>query len=300
MNEQIKEKTELTEKIIKAFLPKVQGLQKTVIDAMNYSFTVGGKRLRPMILMETGKYYGAREELLAPFMAALEMIHTYSLVHDDLPEMDNDELRRGMPTTHIQYGQDMAVLAGDGLLNYAFETAVKAFDVCKDAKEISSVIRALKVLGNKAGIYGMIGGQTFDVESEKKGLQLQEDEILFIHRLKTGALLQIAFMVGAILAGAPEEEIQKLERIGEHVGIAFQIQDDILDVIGSTEELGKPVGSDCRNEKCTYVSIMGLEHAKERQTQESHQAVELLTQLKGEGDLSFLQNLVLSLITRTK
>lgn len=311
-NEVLKSKTIKVENLIKEYLPVEEGYQKTVIEAMNYSFLAGGKRLRPLMMQESYLFYGGNKKIVEPFMAALEMIHTYSLVHDDLPEMDNDELRRGMPTTHVKYGADMAVLAGDGLLNFAFETAMKSFDEALNSKDENNVndsekvilmerlVKALKVLATKAGIYGMIGGQTLDVEAEKKNFKLDMNEILFIDEYKTAALLQASLMIGGILAGASDEEVAKLEKIGRLLGIAFQIQDDILDITSTTEELGKPVGSDDRNNKVTYVSLMGLDQAKEEQKKYSGEAVHLLGLLNGIGDIHFLRELVESLVTRTK
>ncbi len=290
------------ETIIKSYLPKVEGYQETVMDAMNYSFMAGGKRLRPMIMQKSYKAFGGVGRIIEPFMAALEMIHTYSLVHDDLPEMDNDELRRGKPTTHIKYGQAMAVLAGDGLLNYAFETALKAVDMEPSAEESVRILKAMKVLSGKAGIYGMIGGQVVDVESEKNNEQLSMEQLIFIHENKTAALLQCALMVGALLAGASDEDVAILEEAGRHIGVAFQIQDDILDVTSTTEVLGKPVGSDEENGKLTYVSYNGLEKSIEDQKAMSAEAVNILTGLKmskcQNEHMEFLIELVESLVNR--
>lgn len=290
------------EQIINKYLPKVEGYQKTVIDAMNYSFSAGGKRLRPMIMYKTYKAFGGESDYIEPFMAALEMIHTYSLVHDDLPEMDNDDLRRGKPTTHKAYGQAMAVLAGDGLLNYAFETALTAADKAGTANERLYVLEAMKVLSGKAGIYGMIGGQVVDVESEKKGTKLSMEQLLFIHENKTAALLQCALMVGAILAGADKDKIATLEEAGKWLGIAFQIQDDILDVTSTTEVLGKPVGSDEENDKVTYVSYMGVDKSIEEQKNMSARAVDILSELKSSScnneHMQFLIELVEYLVSR--
>ena len=183
-------------------------------------------------------------EVAEPFMAAIEMVHTYSLVHDDLPCMDNDEYRRGKKTTHVVYGEGMAVLAGDGLLNFAFETAVKAFSFAEEKEEFDRIAKALSVFGQKAGIYGMIGGQTADIEAEDMGDGVTEEQLLFIHEHKTAALIQSAMMIGAILAGASKEEVGRIEKCAYNIGIAFQIQDDILDVTGSLTTLGKQTGRD--------------------------------------------------------
>ena len=288
-------KTKETEEIILSYLPKEEGNQKTVLEAMNYSVKVGGKRLRPLLMMETYRMMGGEEEIIRPFMTALEMIHTYSLVHDDLPAMDNDEYRRGMKTTHVVYGEAMAILAGDALLNYAFEVAASAFD--KYPGDIRAE-RAMMLLARKAGIFGMVGGQVCDVEAEKRQLPLSKEQLLFIHENKTAALIQTALMVGAILAGAEQKYIDALEKIGYNIGIAFQIQDDILDITGSEQELGKPIGSDEKNNKETYVTLAGLETAREQVEALSKEAVALLGQLPGEH--AFLDELIMSLIHRKR
>lgn len=289
------QKTKETEEIVLAFLPREEGNQKIVLEAMNYSVKAGGKRLRPLLMLESYRMFGGRDEIVRPFMAALEMIHTYSLVHDDLEVMDNDEYRRGLKTTHVVYGESMAVLAGDALLNYAFETAAGAF-----LQQPGSVKteKALMILGKKAGIFGMVGGQVCDVEAEKSSIPLSEEKLLFIHENKTAALIQAALMIGAILAGAEDKYVDIVEKIGYNVGIAFQIQDDILDVTGDEQELGKPIGSDEKNHKTTFVTLVGLEEAAARVERLSKEAVELLTELPGEH--AFLDELILSLIHRKK
>lgn len=290
------------EEILKSYLPAEEGYQKTVIEAMNYSALAGGKRLRPMMMRETFQMLLGEGKLVEPFMAALEMIHTYSLVHDDLPAMDNDDMRRGRKTTHIVYGEGMAILAGDGLLNYAFETAGKAFDMeeCNSLEDYKRVAKAIQILGRKAGIYGMIGGQTLDIESEERDEPITLDEILFIHENKTAALIQAALMIGGVLAGATEEEVNQLEECAYKIGIAFQIQDDILDVIGDTEVLGKPVGSDAKNQKQTYVSIYGLDKSKGDVKNLSEEAISILKNLRKKENDTFLEELVQDLIYRTK
>lgn len=299
----LKKKTEELEAILYQFLPEEKGHQKTVLEAMNYSVTVGGKRLRPMLMWETFCLCGGEEDrecILKPFLAAIEMIHTYSLVHDDLPAMDNDEYRRGKKTTWAVYGEACGILAGDGLLNFAFETALKAFDCCKKEDIISYqlVADALKVLAEKAGIYGMIGGQTADVEAEGDRELMTEERILFIHEHKTAALIQAAMMVGAILAGADKSRIQAMEKCAYNIGIAFQIQDDILDVIGDEKELGKPVGSDAENEKQTYVTLHGIERSKEVVKRLSEEALEILEAFENRNE--FLEQLIIRLIDRRK
>lgn len=299
-NTLMQEKTRELDGIIKRFLPPEEGLQKTLFQAMNYSVLAGGKRLRPMLMLETYRMCGGQGKEIEPFLAAMEMIHTYSLVHDDLPAMDNDEYRRGRETTWKVYGQAMGILAGDGLLNYAFETALTAFDRVEktDSKAMGRVAKALTVLAGKAGVYGMIGGQTADVEAEGKETPLTEGELLFIHRNKTAALIQASMMTGAILAGAKEEQTKALEKCAENMGIAFQIQDDILDVEGDSRELGKPVGSDAQNQKQTYVTLKGMVQARADVAYLSGEAVTLLKQFPGEHD--FLETLILTLIHRRK
>ena len=280
------------EALIKEYLPKEEGLQKTVIEALNYSLMAGGKRLRPMLMNETYKLFGGDGKVVEPFMVALEMIHNYSLVHDDLPAMDNDEYRRGKKTTHAVYGECMGILAGDALLNMAFEVVAEAFDIELNA----NVAKALKILANNAGIYGMIGGQVVDIESENKQVPLETIE--FIHRLKTGALIDAAMSIGAVLGGATDKEVNIISQVAYNVGLAFQIQDDILDVTSTTEVLGKPVGSDEKNNKSTYVSIKGLEQSKKDVEELSKKAIELLDSLGRKNE--FLDELLLSLINREK
>lgn len=287
------------EEAIRKYLPREEGFQKSLLEAMNYSFLAGGKRLRPLLMRECYKMCGGAGEVIEPFMAALEMIHTYSLVHDDLPAMDNDLYRRGKKTTHAVYGEAMAILAGDGLLNFAFETACRAFSL-KDlsANEAERIGGAMTILAKKAGIYGMIGGQAVDVEAEKRKLRLDGEKLLFIHEHKTAALIQSAMMIGACLAGADERTVGEMEKAGYAIGIAFQIQDDILDITSTLEELGKPVGSDEKNDKLTYVSVYGMEKSKEEVERLSKEALEIL---RGRPERNeFLEELVVSLITRRK
>lgn len=264
---------------------------------MNYSILAGGKRLRPMLLKETFDMFGGKGRIAEPFMAAIEMVHTYSLVHDDLPCMDNDEYRRGRKTTHVVYGEGMAVLAGDGLLNFAFETAVKAFLLAGEG-EMEKIAKALAVFAGKAGIYGMIGGQTADIEAENAEDEATEELLLFIHEHKTAALIQSAMMTGAILAGASAEEIEKVEKCAYNIGLAFQIQDDILDVTGSLETLGKETGSDEKNKKTTYVTLKGMEEAKKEVKRLSEEAVAIVSSFRQRN--IFLEELIRQLITREK
>ena len=279
------------EQIMTSFLPKEEGYQKTVLEAMNYSVSAGGKRLRPMLMLETYRMFGGTSKVIEPFMAAIEMIHTYSLIHDDLPAMDNDEYRRGRKTTHVVYGEAMAILAGDALLNYAFETAASAFVLDEGNPAIG---KAFMILASKAGVYGMIGGQVVDVESE--GKEIDADTLKFIHIHKTSALLESAMLIGAVLAGASEQQQRTVELAARELGLAFQLRDDILDVTGNTDELGKPVGSDEKNHKNTYVALEGLEKAKEDVKRYSESAIDRLKSLPVRNE--FLYELIEELIDR--
>ena len=293
INKEIAEHTTQVEAIITKYLPKESGYQKTVMEAMNYSFLAGGKRLRPMLMQETYRLFGGSSDIIEPFMAAIEMIHTYSLIHDDLPAMDNDDYRRGRKTTHVVYGEAMGILAGDALLNFAFETACKGLmqDVGNPA-----VARAVQILAQKAGIYGMLGGQVVDVESE--GQPLEREKLDFIYDLKTGALIEASMLIGAVLAGASEKEQQVILQMAKDVGLAFQIQDDILDVTSDMETLGKPIGSDEKNHKTTYVTIRGLAQAQKDVEKISERALEGVASLSEEN--VFLNELIRYLIHRKK
>lgn len=294
--EELQQKVEHINNVLEKFLPAEEGQQRIIFEAMNYSVRAGGKRLRPMLMEETYHMFGGSSAVIEPFMAAIEMIHTYSLVHDDLPAMDNDEYRRGKKTTHAVYGEAMGILAGDALLNMAYETAAKAFDMeVADAR----VARAFTVLAKKAGVYGMVGGQVVDVESEKSDdCPITREKLDFIYRLKTGALIESSMMIGAILAGASSDEISRVEQIAAKLGLAFQIQDDVLDVTSSLEVLGKPVGSDEKNNKATYVTFEGLDKAVSDVERISKEAEKLLDDL-GYDD-AFLKELFEYLIHREK
>lgn len=288
------ERTAQIEQIIKKYLPKEEGYQKTIMEAMNYSVLAGGKRLRPMLMQEIYRLFGGRSEVIEPFMAAIEMIHTYSLVHDDLPAMDNDEYRRGKKTTHAVYGEAMGILAGDALLNYAYETAARAF-----AMEPGNpgVCQAFQILTAKVGIYGMVGGQTVDVESEGKP-GMTKEKLDFIYRLKTSALIEGAMLTGAVLAGATQGEQKIIEQTAGEVGLAFQIQDDILDVTSTMEVLGKPIGSDEKNHKITYVTYEGIEKAKADVASLSEKAIARMDSLVVKNE--YLTELLRYLILREK
>ena len=294
--EELQQKVEHINDVLEKFLPTEEGQQRIIFEAMNYSVRAGGKRLRPILMEETYHMFGGSSAVIEPFMAAIEMIHTYSLVHDDLPAMDNDEYRRGKKTTHAVYGEAMGILAGDALLNMAYETASKAFGMeVADAR----VARAFAVLAKKAGVYGMVGGQVVDVESEKSDdCPITREKLDFIYRLKTGALIESSMMIGAILAGASSDEISRVEQIAAKLGLAFQIQDDVLDVTSSLEVLGKPVGSDEKNNKATYVTFEGLDKAVSDVERISKEAEEQLDDL-GYDD-AFLKELFEYLIHREK
>lgn len=287
------QRVQRAEQILDRYLPAEEGYQKTIFEAVNYSVRAGGKRLRPILMREVYEMCGGTDSrVIEPFMAALEMIHTYSLVHDDLPAMDNDDYRRGMLTTHKKFGEDMGILAGDALLNYAYETAFEAFN----SGAADRVAEALRVLGRKAGMYGMVGGQVVDVE--ENGKFVDEATLLFVYETKTSALLEAAFMIGGILAGASQEQVQSLELSAKKLGIAFQIQDDILDVVGDEEKLGKPVHSDKRNEKSTFAAIYGIERSSEKVKEYTSEALEILAAFS--GDKVFLEECMGWLTKRDK
>ncbi len=306
---ELSERASFAEKVLKDHMPKEEGYAGRVIEAMNYSLMAGGKRLRPVMMLESFRIFAGEDSLavtIYPFMAAMEMIHTYSLVHDDLPAMDNDEYRRGRKTTHVVYGAGMATLAGDGLLNLAFETAIRGAVKGRelpayDGETPDRYMAALSVLSRKAGIYGMVGGQCADIVSENSPYESDDyarDVLSYIDENKTGALIESSLMIGAILGGASEADVKKLERAGSNVGVAFQIQDDILDIEGNEEQLGKPVGSDIRNGKSTYVSLYGMDEAKRKVKELSDEALLILEEL-GCRD-SFLGRLFEYLIYRNK
>ena len=286
-------RTEEVQEILYRYLPEETGYQKTLLQAMNYSMQAGGKRLRPLLMQETYRLFGGTGRIVEPFMAAMEMIHTHSLIHDDLPAMDNDEYRRGRKTTHIVYGEAMAILAGDGLLNLAYETASRAFEM---EPENPAVGKAMAVLAKKTGITGMIGGQSVDVE--QSGKDLSRGQLDFIYRLKTSALIEGSMMVGAILAGASADEAAQIEQVASDVGLAFQIRDDILDVTSTSQVLGKPINSDEKNHKTTYVTMEGLKKAEKDVKEISGRAIDVLDQLGRKNE--FLRNLILELVIREK
>ncbi len=279
--EKLRALTAQAEEIIKSFLPAEEGEAADLIRAMNYSITAGGKRLRPVMMEEAYRMFGGSGEEIGPFMAAMEMIHTHSLVHDDLPAMDNDLYRRGKKTTHAQFGEAAAILAGDGLLNLGYETALLAFDLTGDAQR---VIRALKILARSVGWDGMLGGQSVDVALD--GQEKDAETLDYIYRKKTGALITASLLIGAVLGGADDAQLDKVRQAGAKIGMAFQIRDDILDITGDEAELGKPVNSDSKNQKETYASLYGLEKSDEMVTALTAQAKVLLKETG--ADCSFL------------
>lgn len=289
--QELKAEAEQINAVIGRYLPREEGHQKRLLEAMNYSMLSGGKRLRPLLMWKTYEMLGGTGSVIEPFMAAIEMIHTHSLIHDDLPAMDNDDYRRGRKTTHVVYGEAFGILAGDGLLNYAYETVSRAFLMEPDDPAPG---RAMGILAAKTGIYGMIGGQSVDVEME--GRPLNREQLDFIYRLKTSALIEASMMIGAVLAGASEETVREIEKIGSDIGLAFQIQDDILDVTSTVQVLGKPINSDEKNHKTTYVTLKGLEQARMDVEEISRRALAGLDALPCQN--AFLRQLVIWLINR--
>ena len=282
----LKEINQYVEEVIREFLPSEEGCPSDLAKAMNYAMTAGGKRIRPtlMYLSYRAIIDGEKEDkaeiisegtagdkVIKPFMAAIEMIHTHSLIHDDLPALDNDNLRRGRPTVHVEFSESTAILAGDALLNYAYETACKGAEV---KENLSCFSDALKVLLSKTGINGMLGGQGLDVQLS--GSRISDEERDYIYKNKTCALIEAPMMIGGILAGAEASVIEKLEEAGECIGMAFQVQDDILDVIGDAEKLGKEVNQDARNEKNTFALAYGVEEASRYVREKSENAIKIL------------------------
>ena len=289
MKNRLNEDIEIINKALKDAMVHDQNLQQKIYEAMEYSLYAGGKRLRPVLMLETAKMCGGNTQAVLPFACAMEMIHTYSLIHDDLPAMDNDDFRRRKPTNHKIFGEAMAILAGDALLNKAFETALSA-----KSENPSLTLRAMAVLAGSSGTEGMIGGQVVDIERE--GKQIGVSELRYLHQLKTGAIIRSSCTIGAVLSGASEEEIKAVDEFASSLGVAFQIRDDILDCIGTEEELGKPIGSDAEEGKNTYVSLLGLEKSKELVAEYSQKAVKAL-HIFGEK-AEFLRWITEYLITR--
>ena len=270
-------------------LPESGERYSSAVNAMRYSLLSGGKRIRPILLLEFYSLFGGRAEGALNFAAAIEMIQTYSLIHDDLPCMDNDDMRRGRPSCHKAFGYDTALLAGDALLTHAFFAAANAADIPPER-----VSRAISVLAQKAGIYGMVGGQVMDLDFEKNGANGEELTAIYIK--KTSCLLEAAAMCGAVLAGADEETVKKAEEYAENLGLAFQITDDILDCTADEKTLGKPIGSDKKNGKTTFVTLFGLYGAKQKAALLTKKAEDILNGFS--GDTSYLNELTEYLLNR--
>ena len=253
----LKHRANQVELLLKEYMPKEEGYQKTIIEAMNYSLSAGGKRLRPILTMEACNIVGGNVEDVIPFAMAIEMIHTYSLIHDDLPALDNDDLRRGKDTNHIVFGEDMAILAGDALLNYAFEVMLSN---SIDKENPNKYLKAINEIAKTSGIYGMIGGQVVDIQSENK--KISKEKLDYIHNNKTAAIIVGCMRAGAIIGNATESQLENITKYAKNIGLSFQIVDDILDIIGDESKLGKKVGSDLDNHKSTYPSLIGLDESK--------------------------------------
>ena len=287
----LKEKSNYIEKLLSEYMPKEDGYQANIMEAMNYSLKAGGKRLRPILTLEACKIVGGNEKDAIPFAIAIEMIHTYSLIHDDLPALDNDDLRRGKPTNHRVFGESMAILAGDALLNYAFEIMLSN-SINKENPQ--KYLRAINEIAKSSGIYGMIGGQVVDVKSENKAIS--KDELDFIHLNKTAAIIIGCMRAGAIIGNACEEDLEKITKYGKNIGLSFQIVDDILDIVGDENKLGKKVGSDIENHKSTYPSLLGLEKSKKIAYDLIEEAKYNINDLQ--NDSSFLEGLANYIIDR--
>jgi geranylgeranyl diphosphate synthase type II len=287
----LKYRVDYIEKLLKEYMPEEKGYQKTIFEAMNYSLKAGGKRLRPILTLEACRIVGGNEEDAIPFAIAIEMIHTYSLIHDDLPALDNDDLRRGVPTNHKVYGDAMAILAGDGLLNYAFEIMLKS-SIGKENP--AKYLNAINEIAKSSGVYGMIGGQVVDIESEDKKIEMEKLD--FIHLNKTAAIIVGCMRAGAIIGDATEEQLENITKYATNIGLSFQIADDILDITGDESKLGKKVGSDIDNNKSTYPSLIGLEKSKEIANDLINEAKTRISNIK--GDTEFLNDLAEYIVAR--
>ena len=290
-NCELKNRVNKIEQILNEYMPKEEGYQKKIFESMNYSLKAGGKRLRPILTLEACKIVGGEEEDAIAFAVAIEMIHTYSLIHDDLPALDNDDLRRGRKTNHKVYGEAMAILAGDGLLNYAYEIMLKE-SIGKHNQE--KYLKAINQIAKSAGIYGMIGGQVVDIESEGKKIDM--DKLDFIHMNKTAAIIIGCMRAGAIIGNATDKQLEDITKYAKNIGLSFQIVDDILDIVGDEAKLGKNVGSDIDNEKSTYPSLIGLEKSKEVANQLIKEAKASINQIS--KDNAFLNGLAEYIVDR--
>lgn len=290
-NCELKDRVNKIEQLLNEYMPKEEGYQKKVFESMNYSLKAGGKRLRPILTLEACKIVGGEEKDAIAFAVAIEMIHTYSLIHDDLPALDNDDLRRGRKTNHKVYGEAMAILAGDGLLNYAYEIMLKE-SIGKNDPE--KYLKAINEIVKSAGIYGMIGGQVVDIESEGKKIDM--DKLDFIHMNKTAAIIIGCMRAGAIIGNATDKQLEDITKYAKNIGLSFQIVDDILDIVGDEAKLGKNVGSDIDNEKSTYPSLIGLEKSKEVANQLIKEAKASINQIS--KDNAFLNGLAEYIVDR--
>ncbi len=283
-------KINLVNQSLQKYFVKQDNHQATIYNAMEYSLFSGGKRIRPVLCIACAELFGNQEDAL-PFACALEMIHTYSLVHDDLPCMDDDDLRRGKPTSHIVFGEAMAVLAGDSLLTLAFDTTLRHSAVAP-----ALTLEGMKILSESAGTEGMIGGQVIDLESEGKAID--SVTLMSMHIHKTGALIMAAAKMGALIGGGTKEDVLNMEKFARYLGVAFQIKDDILDVESTTDVLGKPVGSDSENEKTTFVTLYGLEQSKKMLEDYTNNAIDVLAEYGEKAD--FLRGLADFLLRRDR
>lgn len=321
-DDELRKSQEQAEQTVERYLPEIKASPGRLAEAMRYSVLAGGKRVRPILLLQSYAMYGGCDDTLAgPFAAAIEMIHTSSLIHDDLPDIDNDDWRRGRKTTHAVYGPALGILSGDALLNYAYETAMKALDEPNDAgpqkssdehddtdlqtgsdkyrERTARAASALRILMQKTGMYGMLGGQSLDVENEKNNvLSIDRDTLDFIYLHKTAALIEAPLMIGAVLAGAPETDVRTLEQVGRRAGLAFQIRDDVLDATETTEEIGKPAGSDEKNGKTTYVTLFGADGAAAEAERLTEEASAMMDSLPAAG--GFLREYLIRLASRRK
>lgn len=289
LNDILNEKITIINEELSKYLPKIENAQKNIYDAMGYSLFAGGKRLRPVIMLLVCDMLGGKTKDVLPFACAMEMIHTYSLIHDDLPAMDNDDLRRGKPTNHKVFGEAMAILAGDALLNKAFEIVSSA-----EYENQKNALKAISILSNSSGTEGMIGGQVVDIESENKSIS--SDELLYLHSLKTGAIIRSSGVIGAVMSNAKDEEINAIDNFCYNLGIAFQIQDDLLDVLGNSELLGKNTGSDKENQKTTFITLFGVEKSKQAVSEYTQKAISSLGIFAGKENM--LKELAYHLINR--
>lgn len=321
-DDELRKAQEQAEQTVERYLPEIKASPGRLAEAMRYSVLAGGKRVRPILLLQSYAMYGGCDDTLAgPFAAAIEMIHTSSLIHDDLPDIDNDDWRRGRKTTHAVYGPALGILSGDALLNYAYETAMKALDEPNDAgpqkssdehddtdlqtgsdkyrERTARAASALRILMQKTGMYGMLGGQSLDVENEKNNvLSIDRDTLDFIYLHKTAALIEAPLMIGAVLAGAPETDVRTLEQVGRRAGLAFQIRDDVLDATETTEEIGKPAGSDEKNGKTTYVTLFGADGAAAEAERLTEEASAMMDSFPAAG--GFLRKYLIRLASRRK